>query len=134
MRLPPDAFQRIVDQALGELPAEIFEVIDNATLVVEEWPTQEQLDDQNVRDRYGILGLYEGVPLVNRDHYTMVLPDKITLFHRPLEAMCTSIEELIEQVKITIVHEIAHHLGWSETEIRNAPWAMHQSANRGEPG
>ncbi|MEE2656059.1 MAG: metallopeptidase family protein, partial [Chloroflexota bacterium] len=75
------------------------------------------VDSTEESDYYRLLGLYEGVPLVDRMNYTMVLPDRVTLFQRPLEAMCATVQELQFEIQTTIVHELAHHLGWGDEDI-----------------
>ena len=117
LRLSRREFHKLVAEAMGELPAPVQEVMENVAVFVEPWPSGEQLESTGTRDRYGLLGLYEGIPLIDRDHYNMVLPDRISLFHHPLEAVCSSVEELAEEVRATIIHEIAHHVGWSDEDL-----------------
>ena len=117
VRLPPGAFQQLVAEALEGLPQAVHDALDNVEVQTQEWPSPEQLDYSRDGDRYGLLGLYEGVPLIDRANYNMVLPDRVTLFQRPLEAVCATQEELEHEVRVTVVHELAHHLGWSDEEI-----------------
>lgn len=117
MRLTRRAFRRLVQQALDELPPEVGNALHNAAITVQDWPTRKQLAVAGLSELYELFGLYEGVPLVDRDHYAMALPDKITLFQRPLEGACQSSEELLKEIKVTLVHEIAHHLGWSDAAL-----------------
>ena len=117
MRVTRREFQRLVAQAVEELPAEVQDAMENVTVLVQEWPSQEQLESGAPDDRYSLLGLYEGIPRTDRAGYNLALPDRITLFQRPLEAGCSSPEELREEVTATIIHEIAHHLGWSDEEL-----------------
>ena len=117
VRLSPDMFQQLVAEALEGLPQAVHDALDNVEVLTQEWPSPEQLDYSQDGDRYGLLGLYEGVPLVDRTNYNMVLPDRVTLFQRPLEAICGTQEELAHEVQVTVVHELAHHLGWSDEEI-----------------
>ena len=104
-------FERLVLKALAELPAPIQERMDNVDVVVQDWPTPEDLGTSDIRDRYGLLGLYQGIPLTQRSHYDMPLPDKITIFRRPIEAMCSTRGQVVQQVRKTVVHEVAHHFG-----------------------
>lgn len=115
--LSPDAFLELVADALEGLPQEVHDALDNVEVLTQEWPSPEQLDYTEGADRYGLLGLYEGVPLIDRVNYTMVLPDKVTLFQRPLEAICATQGELAHEVRTTVVHELAHHLGWGDEDI-----------------
>ena len=104
-------FERLVREALIQLPEEIHARLDNVDLVVEDWPTREQLAGSGIEDGQYLLGLYEGIPLTERYGYDMVLPDKITLFQKPIEAVCSSEEQTVKEVRDTVVHEVAHHFG-----------------------
>ena len=117
LRLSRREFHKLVAEAMEDLPPPVQQVMENVEVFVEPWPSGEQLESTGTRDRYGLLGLYEGIPLIDRDHYNMVLPDRISLFHHPLEAVCSSVEELAEEVRTTIIHEIAHHVGWSDEDL-----------------
>jgi predicted Zn-dependent protease with MMP-like domain len=115
--LLPDAFMALVADALEGLPQAVHDALDNVEVVTQEWPSPDQLDYTEGDDRYVLLGLYEGIPLSDRVNYTMVLPDKVTLFQRPLEAVCATQRELEHEVQVTVVHELAHHLGWGDEDI-----------------
>lgn len=104
-------FEALVRQALDSLPGEFYERLQNVDVVVEEAPTREQLRTSALEEDDTLLGLYEGVPLTARENYGFVLPDKITIFKRPIEEMCESPEEVVEEVRVTVMHEIAHHFG-----------------------
>ena len=123
MRLTRRAFRRLVQQAIAELHSEVLQVLDNVAIVVEDTPTPEQLGRVDLGEQVTLLGLYEGIPLTERTGYSMVLPDKITLFRRSLEAATSSSEELKEEIKTTIVHEIAHHVGWSDADLERMGYA-----------
>jgi predicted Zn-dependent protease with MMP-like domain len=114
-------FYELVEKALEELPPELAELLDNVAIVVDDWPeystplAPEQSDDV-------LYGLYEGVPLTERAAgYYGFLPDKITIFRGPLERDFPR-EELEEQVRITVVHEIAHHFGFDEDRLEELGW------------
>ena len=115
--LSTDAFMALVADALEGLPQEVHDALDNVEVVTQEWPSPDQLDFTEGEDRYALLGLYEGIPLSDRVNYTMVLPDKVTLFQRPLEGVCATQRELEHEVQVTVVHELAHHLGWGDVDI-----------------
>ena len=117
VRLSPDAFQQLVADALDNMPQEALELLDNVDVHTQFWPSADQLEETGIRNGYGLLGLYEGTPLTDRGHYNFALPDRVTLFQRPLEAICSTHEELERQVQVTVVHELAHHFGWSDEEI-----------------
>ncbi len=110
-------FERLVRQALGQIPPEIQAHLDNVDLVVEDHPSNEQLVGSGLEKEQLLLGLYEGLPLTERADYGMVLPDKITLFQNAIEEVCTSEEEIIEEVRDTVVHELAHHFGISDERL-----------------
>jgi predicted Zn-dependent protease with MMP-like domain len=99
-----ERFDALVDRALDEIPDELARLVDNVVVLVEDEPPAEEPDD--------LLGLYVGVALTERDStVTMTLPDRIFIFRGPLMDYCDSEEQLVEEVRITVVHEIAHHFG-----------------------
>ena len=85
--------------------------------MVEDEPTRAQRRYHGLGPRDTLLGLYEGVALTDRESYGMVLPDKITIFQRPLEEMSDDVDDLIYQVQVTVVHEIAHHFGIDDDRL-----------------
>ena len=105
------SFEMLVRRAMDGIPDEFFAYLDNVDVVVDQQPSPEQLGGHTVDDDDHLLGLYEGIPLTEREDYGMVLPDKITLFQGPIEALCSSDDEVIEEVRKTVVHEVAHHFG-----------------------
>ena len=114
-------FYELVERALEELPPELAQLLDNVAIVVEDWPDYStplvpwESDDV-------LYGLYEGVPLTERTAgYYGVLPDKITIFRGPLERDFTE-NELEEQVRVTVVHEIAHYFGFDEERLEELGW------------
>ena len=104
-------FERLVRQALEGLPDEIRLRMDNVDVVVEDLPTPDQLVGSGIEEGECLLGLYEGIPLPDRYGYDMVLPDKITLFQRSIESICSSDKEVLTEIQDTVVHEVAHHFG-----------------------
>jgi len=112
-----EAFERLVAEAIDGLPDEFLDRLDNVGVIAADWPTQEQRDYHNLSPRETLLGLYEGVALTERESYGMVLPDVITIFQRPLEEMSENEEDLVLQVRITVVHEIAHHFGINDERL-----------------
>jgi predicted Zn-dependent protease with MMP-like domain len=112
-----EAFERLVAEAIDELPDEFLSRLDNVGVIAADGPTQEQRDYHNLSPRETLLGLYEGVALTERESYGMVLPDVITIFQRPLEEMSEDEEELVHQVQMTVVHEIAHHFGIDDERL-----------------
>ena len=111
-------FERLVDSALEELPAGIVERVENLVVVVEEEPTPEQ--DPHGE---GLLGLYEGVSLLDRGiDYSGVLPDKITIFRKAHLALNLPPGELRAEIRTTVLHEIAHHLGIDDERLEELGW------------
>jgi predicted Zn-dependent protease with MMP-like domain len=114
-------FYQLVERALDGLPPELSELLDNVAIVIEDWPDHSALNASDSPDDT-LYGLYEGVPLTERgDSYYGVLPDRITIFRGPLERDFRA-EELEEQVRITVVHEIAHFFGLGEERLEELGW------------
>lgn len=114
-----EQFEQFVADAMDALPERYQENLDNVVVVVENTATPEQLKKQNVGPHQTLLGLYEGIPLTGRgNNYSFVLPDKITLFKLPIEQMSSTENELVEQIKHTLWHEVAHYYGLNHTDIR----------------
>ena len=98
-----ERFEELVADALDDIPAELTALIDNVVILVEDDPPA---DDPH------LLGVYDGIALTERDSaYSMVAPDRILIYRNPTLAMCESEDEVVEEVGITVVHEIAHHFG-----------------------
>ena len=110
----PD-FEAAVSDALDQVPPELAGLMDNVVVLVEETPPENEPQD--------LLGLYEGTPLTERDGwYAGVLPDRISIFRGPILAMCDSREEVVEEVLVTVVHEIAHHFGIEDERLHELGW------------
>jgi predicted Zn-dependent protease with MMP-like domain len=114
-------FYELVEKALEGLPPELSELLDNVAIVVDDWPDYSTpLANGDYRDT--LYGLYEGVPLTERvGGYYGILPDKITIFKGPLERDFRR-TELEEQIRITVVHEVAHHFGIDEDRLEELGW------------
>ena len=110
-------FERLVRNAMELLPKEISSRLDNVDVTVEDLPTQEQLAGHILDETDVLLGIYDGVPLTERADYGMVLPDKITIFQQSIEAICSTEDEIIEEVCQTVVHEVAHHFGIDDGKL-----------------
>lgn len=109
-------FERLVVQALEELPEELLEALDNVDIVIEQEPTPEQLRELGVEEGT-LYGLYEGIPLTERSSYDLVLPDKITIFQGPITRDAESHAEIAQVVRDTVIHELAHHFGISDERL-----------------
>jgi|SRR5579884_575492 len=112
-----EEFQKIIDSALGELPGPHVKNIKNVAIIYEDYPTIEQRQRLNLGPHQTLLGLYEGVPLSERQGMTRLLPDKITLFKRPLLSKSSDKASLKENIKHTLWHEIAHYYGLNHNQI-----------------
>jgi predicted Zn-dependent protease with MMP-like domain len=115
-----ERFEELVQQALDSIPDELWNLIDNLVVTVEEWPARTQLASARVRPGHTLLGLYEGVPLTGRSHYYgMVPPDKITIFRGPILRVCPPGDEdaIRAQVRRTVLHEVAHHFGIDDDRL-----------------
>ena len=110
-------FERLVREALMDIPDEIKVRLENVDVVVEDWPTPDQLAGAGIDEDHYLMGLYEGIPLPDRYNYDMVLPDKITLFQDSIEELCSTEEEIIKEVRMTVVHEVAHHFGIDDDRL-----------------
>jgi len=113
-------FEELVNEGIKAIPKKFLEKLDNVDIVIEDEPTPYQLRKLRTRGSSIIFGLYEGVPQTKRWHYGQVLPDKITIFKKPIEKIARSENEIKEIVKNTVWHEIAHHFGLEERKIREA--------------
>ena len=112
-------FEKLVREGLDRIPKHIQKKMDNVVIVVEDNPTKEQKRKLNIRKNSVLFGLYEGHPLTSRgDHYSSVVPDKITIFKIPIEQYTRDKESIREQVAHTIWHEIDHHFGYSEDGVK----------------
>jgi len=114
-----DKFEELVIIVISNMPGEFKELLDNVDIIVEDWPTKAQLRSVGLRSKDSLLGLYEGTPRTNRgQNYNLVLPDKITIFRKPLESQCRSVKELREEIVRTVKHEIAHYFGIDDERLR----------------
>jgi predicted Zn-dependent protease with MMP-like domain len=123
VRLSEAEFEQLVIEALDTLPEDLLNLMDNIEVTVDRRPTRDQMRRAGVRSGT-LLGLYEGIPLTARGStsYSLVVPDKITIFQRPIESLCSTQEEIVKQVRQTVVHEVAHHFGIGETRLRELGW------------
>ena len=114
IRLSPEEFEEMVVQCYEGLPEGLLGYLENLDIVLEEWPSEELLAETDVGSADGLLGLYTGVPRPERGDDLPFLPDKITLFQRPIEDICGSVEEVADEVRKTLLHEVGHYLGMDE--------------------
>ena len=113
-------FSELVEEALGDIPGRFRDAMQNVALVVEDEPSQELLDDMGMGPGETLLGLYHGTPLPQRSwDYGNALPDRISIYQRPIEAQCGGDEEEIRDcIAETVIHEFGHYFGLSEDQIQ----------------
>ena len=112
MEVGPARFEELVADALDEIPEELARHIDNVVVQVRDQPRVG-----------GLLGLYEGVPLTRREAYGgLVMPDRITIYRLAICDMCETEEEVVDEVAVTVVHEIAHHFGIDDQRLHELGW------------
>jgi len=116
MQMSVERFEQLVGEALDTVPAELAALMDNVVIFVE---------DDAPPDDPELLGLYDGTPLTERDQWYGAgsLPDRILIFRRPTLAVCRREEEVVEEVRITVVHEIAHHFGIDDDRLHDLGYA-----------
>lgn len=114
-----ETFERLVAEALDALPEFFREKLDNVVIVVEDWPDRETMRLAKVRSRTELLGFYHGVPLTERtSSYSLIVPDRISIYRCPIELQCRTPEEVRETVQRVLRHEIAHHFGLDDDRLQ----------------
>jgi len=109
-----ERFEELVGDALDEVPQELLDLMDNVVILVVDNPPPEEPD---------LLGLYEGHALTERGwDYAGVLPDRISIYRKPILAICDDEDDVVDEVAITVVHEIAHHFGISDERLHALGW------------
>lgn len=112
--IPADRFEELVFDAIDDIPDELFGLLENCVILIE---------DDAPADDPDLLGLYDGIPLTERDStYTGVLPDRIRIFRRPILASCATEDDVAEEVYVTVVHEIAHFFGIDDDRLDELGW------------
>ncbi|OFW58136.1 MAG: hypothetical protein A2133_01580 [Actinobacteria bacterium RBG_16_64_13] len=115
-----DDFVELVSEAIDSLPEEFLDRLENVQVDVEEWPSREELIEAGLPpgDRSVLLGLYHGVPLTERTSQYFALPDRITIYQKPIEAAAgKDRDEIRDQVRHTVIHEIAHYYGIDDDRL-----------------
>ena len=108
-------FQVLVQRVVDTLPHEVQELLAGIAIVVQDEPTADQLQESELEDGDELFGLYQGIPRTERGSgYSMVTPDRITIFAGPLSRACQTRQELEEEIRTTVLHELGHHLGYGE--------------------
>lgn len=120
-RLSRAEFEKLVAQAVESLPPRFLERLENVEVMVESAPTREDLEDAGIEPGRTLFGLYQGVPQTQRGTwYGSVLPDRIVIYQRPIEAVAQNRQEIRKEIRITLMHEIGHHFGLGEDELSEA--------------
>jgi predicted Zn-dependent protease with MMP-like domain len=111
-------FERLVREALRELPPAFARRLDNVAILIADRPTPEQLRALGLGPDETLFGLYEGTPLAERGTgYHLALPDRITIFREPILAACGSSREIKDEVRLTVIHELGHYFGLDDAEL-----------------
>ena len=111
--VPEERFEQLVGEALDAVPDELWEQFDNVVV---------QIEDRH-EDEPDLLGIYEGIPLTERDDYVGAMPDVIRVFRLALCDVCEDEDHLVDEVYVTVVHEFAHHLGIEDERLHELGWA-----------
>jgi predicted Zn-dependent protease with MMP-like domain len=121
MRVSKEEFEALVEEALEQLPEEFKAALDNVAVMVEEEPSDEDLEgveiDPEDPDRDDLLGLYQGTPLTERDGFYSALPDRVLIFRGPILRACETRRQVIREVRETVQHELGHYFGLEEDEL-----------------
>jgi len=113
-----ERFERLVEEALKEIPKRFRKAMHNVAVVVEDEPSQELLDEMEIEPGDTLFGLYQGTPLPERSWgHGNNLPDRISIYQKPTEEACETEEEIRDCVAETVIHEFGHYFGLSEEEI-----------------
>jgi predicted Zn-dependent protease with MMP-like domain len=121
LRLGRAAFERLVREALDDLPDEFAARVQNLAVVVEAEPNPDDLEEMGIdpedEDAEELFGLYVGTPLVERDSAYAQLPDRIAIYMGPILRACRTPQEVVREVRLTVIHELGHHFGLSDDEM-----------------
>lgn len=113
-----DQFEGLVLEALESMPEMFHEALDNVEIVIEQWPAWNTMRMAGVRSKFELLGFYHGVPLTERTtNYGLVSPDKISIYQKPIEAQCSTPQEVRALVRRVVLHELAHHFGIDDDRL-----------------
>ena len=113
-----DQFEGLVLEALESMPEMFHEALDNVEIVIEQWPAWNTMRLAGVRSKFELLGFYHGVPLTERTtNYGLVAPDKISIYQKPIEAQCSTPQEVRALVRRVVLHELAHHFGIDDDRL-----------------
>jgi predicted Zn-dependent protease with MMP-like domain len=121
MRVSHEEFEALVEEALEQLPAEFREALENVAVMVQEEPSAEDLEEVGIdpddAEADELLGLYQGVPLTERDSFYSALPDRVLIFRGPILRSCDNRRQVIREIRETVQHELGHYFGLEEDEL-----------------
>ena len=114
-----EEFEELVTEAIDEIPPDFLGKLENVEILVEDSPSREMLQELGLDGRGTLFGLYQGVPRPRRSSFQMLsLPDRITIFRLPILSVCRTRQQVVDQVRKTVMHEVAHHFGFSEERLK----------------
>jgi predicted Zn-dependent protease with MMP-like domain len=113
-----DEFCEVVRQTIAELPPPFFDWMENIVVDVKAEPSDEMLDEMGLDDKDDLFGVFDGLEVTEQE-YGLREPNRILIFQRPLEAACRSRDELKYEIRRTVIHELAHHFGYSEEDLED---------------
>jgi len=123
IEVSPEDFERLVASALDDLPEPFASRLENVQLTVADEPSPDELLRARVRPGHTLFGLYQGIPQTQRNAgYNWVLPDKITIYRGPLLRASNNADDVRQQVRRVVIHEIAHHFGISDQRLEELGW------------
>lgn len=120
MQIEPDEFAQLVQQAVDSLPEQFRQKMENLTVEIQPIPTPELMRRYDIKGRNSLLGLYVGVPLTKKSVLAPYeFPEAIYIFQNTIQRICRTREQVVQQVRDTVLHEIAHHFGFEEDDIQD---------------
>ena len=121
MRVSRDEFEVLVEQALEQLPDDFKAALENVAVMVQEEPSEEDLEEVGIDpddpDRDELFGLYQGVPLTERDSFYSALPDRVLVFRGPILRGCETRRQVLREIRETVQHELGHYFGMEEDDL-----------------
>ncbi|WP_447983235.1 metallopeptidase family protein [Nitrospira sp. Nam74] len=119
LAIEPEAFETLVREAIDGLPSEYRRLLENVAIVVEETPSRDILDDLGLTSEDDLLGLYSGNSLEDESFFNTGgdLPSRISIYRKPILRLCRTAQEVVHEVRDTVVHEIGHHFGLDDDEM-----------------
>lgn len=120
MQLSDEAFEAVVEDALASIPEGFHRYLEEIVVDIEDMPGAEVCEDLGLADPRGLLGLYQGTPLTQRNvDAPYRFPERIVIYRRNIERMCRSRRQMVEQIRKTVLHEVGHHFGLTEQNLRD---------------